>query len=201
MSTQSGPNSSKKKSFWNNWFLAVIGLSVLALSVDLISPAGITGLATGDESVGCGGTVETAADTPAANGSKSGPQGIYVPNNVACEKSAQNGIYEAVLIRDDGNCPDFTPFFVEISNGEISFGGGCEVRSISFTEGECVQESTVVCVKDQVSVTFVSALAQLEESGSILVGVTSMSREVEGTPDPECNSGYRFKVERVNEKN
>ena len=59
----------------------------------------------------------------------------------------------------------------------------------------------MVCVKDEVSVTFQSAVAQLEETGSILVGVTSMMREVEGSADPECNSAYRLKMERVNEKN
>ena len=139
MSIQRGLNSSHKKSFWHNWFLATLALSPLALAVDIISPSGITGLATGEESVGCGGTIETAETEQNPAGSKSGPHGIYVPNNVVCGKSSQNGIYEAVLIRDDGNCPDFTPFFVDVTDGEISFGGGCEMKSITFTQEECVQ--------------------------------------------------------------
>jgi hypothetical protein len=147
--------------------------------------------------VACGTSETSKSDTSST--SITGPQGIYVPQNVSCEKADQNGFYEAILIRNDGNCPDFSPFLVQVTNGELSFGSGCEMQSISFTEGECVQESVVVCEKDEISVTFETALAQLEESGSILVGTTTMVRELAGETSPECSSGYRLKIERVSQ--
>ena len=147
--------------------------------------------------VACGTNETSKSDTSPT--SIAGPQGIYVPQNVSCKKTDQNGVYEAVLIRNDGNCPDFTPFLIQVSDGELSFGSACEIRSISFTEGECVQESVIVCEQNTISITFETALAQLEESGSILVGATTMVRELEGEREPECRSGYRLKIERVNE--
>ena len=147
--------------------------------------------------LGACGTNEMPNTTDNVSDPVTGPQGIYIPQNVSCEKNDQNGFYEAILIRNDGDCPDFTPFLIQVTNGELGFGSACEMRSISFTEGECVQESVIVCEQEDISITFETALAQLEESGSILVGAATMVRELEGETAPECSSGYRLKIERV----
>ena len=140
---------------------------------------------------GCGDSSIEQAELPTEN------DGIYVPTDVSCDKAVQTGFYQAMLIRDNGECPDFPPFIIHMDEGERDWGTSCQSQSVSFTHGECKQESVIVCEDDNVRVTVTTEFAQIQESGVIMAGKVNIVKELKVANVVTCESNYRSKIERV----
>ena len=57
---------------------------------------------------------------------------IFVPDDVACDKSDLNGFYQAHLIKRTGNCPDLESFVIQMNDGDMSWGGPCSSEAPAY---------------------------------------------------------------------
>ena len=123
---------------------------------------------------------------------------IFVPDDVACDKSDLNGFYRADLIKRSGDCPALESFVIQMTDGQMTWGGPCDSDNTAFSHQECKQDGRVVCGDNEMLLTVDTQLAQLEETGSILTGSMVINIAIIDDESANCESEYQTKLERLN---